>query len=151
MFTTTTVKADPAMVTEVGGQGVDPTLLPERSSRVNGSANSTNVVANPLKFTLLLNDVMDRYLKRAKKLRVELQKVAMFDHEWWLKTFDMNGNGVLKLWCGEWKKECGGGRKNHTKAHIENLFNNFRISHILSTTRIQNFCTAKNGNFDDQP
>ena len=80
-----------------------------------------------------------------------VKKVTMFDHEWWLKTFDMNGNGVVKLWCGECKKHCRGGNKNHTKAHIDNLFNNFRRSHILNTTHVRNFRVAKNVNFDDHP
>jgi hypothetical protein len=75
----------------------------------------------------------------------------MFDHEWCLKTLDMNGNGVVKLWCGECKKHCRGGNKNHTKAHIDNSFNNFRRSHILNTTHVQNFCVAKNDIFDDDP
>jgi hypothetical protein len=54
---------------------------------------------------------MDRYLERAKKLRAKL------------KMFDMNGNGVVELWCAECKKDCKDGSKNHTKAHIDNLFN----------------------------
>ena len=64
----------------------------------------------------------------------------MPDHNWWLKTFDMNGNGVVKLWCGECQKDCGGGNKDHSKAHIDNLFNNFKGSHIVSTTHVQSFC-----------
>jgi hypothetical protein len=39
-FTTTIVKAALAMVTEVEGGGVDPTLFPERLSRVSGSIDS---------------------------------------------------------------------------------------------------------------
>jgi hypothetical protein len=42
-FTATSVKVAPAMVTKVIGGGVDPTLVPERSSRVSGSVNSANV------------------------------------------------------------------------------------------------------------
>lgn len=75
----------------------------------------------------------------------------MSDHKWWLKTFDMKGSGVVKLWCSECKKDCGGGSKDHTKAHIDNMFNNFRRSHIMSTTHVRDFCAAKNVNFDDHP
>ena len=145
------VEAAPALSNEVGGVGVDESLLPVGSSRVSGGADSDEVDGNHLKSTLLPNEVMDRYLERAKKLRAELKKVAMSDHDWWLKTFDLNGGGVVKLWCGECKKDCGGGSKDHTKAHIDNLFNNFRRSHIVSTSHIWNFCAAKNVNFDDHP
>jgi hypothetical protein len=141
----------PALSNEVGCVGVDPSLLPVGSSRVSEGADSAEVDGNHLKSTLLPNEVMDRYLERAKKLRAELKKVAMSDHDWWLKTFDLNGGGVVKLWCGECKKDCGGGSKDHTKAHIDNMFNNFRRSHIVSTAHVRNFCAAKNVNFDDHP
>jgi len=133
------------------GIGMDPTILPVGSSRDTGSADSVEVDDNPMKSKLLPNDIMDRYLERTKKMRAELKKVAMSDHEWWLKTFDLNGAGVVKLWCGECKKDCGGGNNDHTKAHIDNLFNNFRRSHIMSTAHIRNFCVAKNVNFNDHP
>ena len=58
-FNATIVEVAPAMVTKLRGGGVDPALLPERSSRVSGSANSVNVIDNLLKSTLLANDVMD--------------------------------------------------------------------------------------------
>ena len=160
LFTATTIEAapalenkgyTPALENERRGVGMDPTVLPVGSSRVTGSADSAEVDDNPLKSTLLPNDVMDRYLAGTKKLRAKLKKVAMSDHNWWLKTFDMNGNKVVKLWCGECKNDCGGGSKVHTKAHIDNLFNNFRRSHIVSTTHVRNFCVAKNVNFDDHP
>lgn len=63
----------------------------------------------------------------------------------------MNGNGMVKLWCNACKKDCGGGNKDHTKTHIDNLFNNLRRSHILSTTHIQKFSVTKNVKFDYHP
>lgn len=63
----------------------------------------------------------------------------------------MNGARVVKIWCGKYKKDCGGGSKDHTKVHIDNLFNNFRRSHIMSTAHVRNFCASKNLNFDDHP
>lgn len=62
---------------------------------MSGSADSAEVDENPLKSTLLSMDVM--FEKRLKKMKAELKKVAMFDQEWWLKMFDMNGNRVVKL------------------------------------------------------
>lgn len=79
MWTATTVDAAPALETKNGGvpaleiEGgcvrVDPSIMPYGSSRVTGSGDSGDVDDNPLKSTLLPNDVMDRYLERAKKLR----------------------------------------------------------------------------------
>ena len=102
LFTATTVDSALALENEggAGGVGMDPPLLPVGSSRVIGSADAAEVDHNPMKSTLLPFEVMDRYLERSKKLRAELKKVAMSDHEWWLKTFDLNGNRVVKLWCG---------------------------------------------------
>lgn len=74
LFIATIVKAAPPMENEVGAKGVDPTLLPIGLSRVSGSADIAEVVDNPLKSTLLLNDVMDRYSERAKKLRAESKR-----------------------------------------------------------------------------
>ena len=114
------MEAAPALENEGEDVGVDPIVLPVGSSRVTGSADSAEVDDNPLKSTLLPNEVMDRFLERVKKLRVELKKVAMSDQNWWLKRFDLNGNGVVKLWCSECKKNCRGGSKDHTKTHIKN-------------------------------
>lgn len=68
---------------------------------------STDVVDNPLKSTLMPNDVMDQYLDKALKLRAVLKKVPLSDHEWWLKTFDMNGNGVVKFGAASARKVAG--------------------------------------------
>lgn len=129
----------------------DPVLPVVGSSRVNGTTDSTEVDDTPLKSVQVSNEVMDRYLEPAKKLRAELKRVALSDHDWWLKSFDMNGSGVVNLWCGECKKDCGGSNKDHTKAHIDNLFNNFRRLHIVNANHVRNFYVAKNVEFEDHP
>ena len=82
-------------------------------------------------------------------MRVELQRVAISDHDQWLKSFDLNKNGVVKLWSRERKKDYGGGSMDHMKAHIDNLFNNFCRSHIMSTAHVRNFYAAKNIDFEE--
>ena len=129
----------------------DPVIISVGSFPVSGLGEVAEVENNPLKSQLIPTHVMDRYLERAKKLRAELKHISMDDHDWWVKTFDMNGSGVVKLWCAECKKDCGGGSKDHTKADIDNLFNNFRRSHIVSTLHVKNYCAAKNVNFEDHP
>ena len=100
---------------EVEVEEEDPTGPAVGSSRVSGDIEFAEVNNNPLKSLLLSNEVMDRYLERAKKLKAELKRVAMDDHDWCLKTFDLNGKGVVKLWCGECKKDCGGGATRITQ------------------------------------
>ena len=118
-FTVTTVDAIPVVeepeFIEVEVEKEDPTVLGVDSSRVSGDIEFARVNNNPLKSLLLSNEVMDRYLERAKKLRAELKRVAMDDHSWCLKTFDLNGKGVVKLWCGECKKDCRGGQQGSHK------------------------------------
>ena len=123
---------------------------PLGESRVSSSTNSAEVENTPLRSLILPKEVMDQYLERAKKLKtVQLKQAAMDHHEWWLKTFDLNGSGVVKLWCVECMKDCGGGSKDHSKSQIDNLFNNFRRSHIMNLVHVQNYCAGKNINFDD--
>lgn len=66
-----------------------------------------------------------------------------------MKTFDLNGCGVVKLWCTECKKDSRRGGTDHMKVQIENLFNNFRRSHIINVAHVKNYCVAKNVNFDN--
>ena len=139
---------------DVGGvqlQPSDPIPPLVDSSCVSGSGILSEVVDRPLKSILLPPDVMDRYLEWVKKMRAELQRVAISDHEWWLKSFDLNLNGVIKLWCRECKKDCRGGSSDHTKAYIDNLFNNFFKSHIMSAAHVRNFYAAKNIDFKEHP
>lgn len=61
-------------------EGDDLAILPIGESRASDSTNSTNLDKAPLKSKLISNEVMDRCSKRAKKLRVELKRVAMENH-----------------------------------------------------------------------
>lgn len=131
----------------VGLQPLDP--IP--SVEAEGNVESSKACDEKLKSTLISNAIMDRYLERAKRLRADLKRTAQSDHDWWLKSFDLNGSGVVKLWCGECRKDCGGGSGEHTKASIDNLFNNFKNSHLVSASHVKNFCAAKNVNFQDYP
>jgi len=130
---------------------VDPIVPLVDSSKVSSSGDCSKVDDIPLKSVLLSKEVMDRYLEWAKKLRAEFKRVVISDHDWWLKTFDLTGNRVVKLWCGECKKYCGGGSIDDTKVHIDNLFNNFRKSHIVNASHVRNFGVAKNVDFDNHP
>ena len=96
---------DDVQVLEVGGDDLIVALV--GSSRMSGPTDSAKVDNNPRDSQLLPTDAMDHYLEKVKKLRLELKWVALDDHDWWLKTFDLNGSGVVKLWCAKCKKDYG--------------------------------------------
>ena len=80
--------AEPAVPMEEGIEFVqveeeeDPAAAAVGSSRVSGTTTSEEVDKNPLQSTLLPTAVTNRYLERAKKLRPELQRLALDDHDW---------------------------------------------------------------------
>ena len=119
-----TIKEEPQFI-EMEVEEGDPIVPVLGSSMISDVGDFAKVDNNPFKSLLLPNIVMDRYLERPKKLKAELKRVAIDDHEWWLKTFNLNGNGIVKLWCAECEKESSGSSKDHTKVQIDNLFNNF--------------------------
>jgi hypothetical protein len=49
-----------------------------------------------------------------------------------LKSYNSNNVGVVKLHCVECNKDSGGSNGDHSKTTVNNLFANFRKSHILS-------------------
>ena len=75
----------------------------------------------------------------------------MEDHAWHLKSWDHNGVGILKLYCGECSVDFGGRSGDHTKAMIHNLFNNFKNSHIMSERHIRAWCKNKGVWYKDHP
>jgi hypothetical protein len=95
--------------------------LPVDSSRVSGDGDCAE--ANDLKSTLLPKEVLDKYMKATSKLKKE-------DHEWKLKSWDLNGIPVVKVYCGECDKDFRGTNGDYSKNTIHNLFANFKKSHI---------------------
>ena len=71
----------------------EPEALLVKESRISGS--SGELEKNRLQSKFIPNEVMDQYFERAKRLRVELKRIAMEDHEWSLKTFDLNGGLIF--------------------------------------------------------
>jgi hypothetical protein len=55
----------------------------------------------------------------------------------------------VKLYYGECKKGFGGQTGKHSKAIIHNLFNNFKVSHIVSTIHAKAWCKRKGENYED--
>jgi hypothetical protein len=61
-----------------------------------------------LKSTLLYNEVQEKYVRNAAKLKRELADLNLDDNLWHLRSYDENGVAVVKLYCGECKKGFGG-------------------------------------------
>lgn len=73
------------------------------------------------------------------------------DHVWYLKSYDLNGKGVVKIYCAECKNNIGGTSRDHSKTGIANLFTNYKKSHVMSTNYVKNFCNGKGIKFTNHP
>ena len=93
-----------------------------------------------MKSTLVPHDVLQWYKKAEEKLREDLKKVSIEDHDWSLRSLDQGGVGVVKLFCGECRTFIGGNTGKNTKTAVTNLFSNFRKSHLISAGHVRNFC-----------
>lgn len=108
-------------------------------------------VPNYLTSTLLSDEVMAKYNGAVLKLKKELANMDFADHLWNLKTYDLNGVGVVKIHCGECNKEFGGATGDHSKSIVANLFTNFKKSHLHSTLHIKQWCLRKKIQYNDHP
>ena len=68
-----------------------------------------------------------------------------------LKSWDQDGVGIVKVFCVECRKECGGDSGSHSNTTVANLFSNFKSSHLTSTQHIKNWCRKHNVSFLDHP
>lgn len=92
-----------------------------------------------LKATLISKNVMNRYQAHVEKLRRDLKDASLKDHAWELKSWN----------CVACRKECGEQSVNHSKITIQNLFSNFRSSHLNSVQHIKNWCRKHNVDYFD--
>ena len=69
-------------------------------------------------------------------------KYSSQEDNWWvLKSWDFNGNGVVKIFCVECHKDIGGTARSMTKTNIQNLFNDFKAKHLQTTNQVKNDVT----------
>jgi hypothetical protein len=122
---------------------------PERHDSSRGSATASE--EQPLKSTLISKEVMQWYVKGEERLKHELKQLCLEDHLWFLKSWDHNGVGVVKVHCVEYVKDLRCSTGYHNKVAVSNLFNNFRKSHVMSTAHIQSWCCRKGVDFCDHP
>ena len=61
----------------------------------------------------------------------------------------MNDIKVLKVHNVECNKDFGSSTRDHSKSSVDNLFMNFKKSHLMSVVHIKNWCQRKGIQFED--
>ena len=64
---------------------------------------------------------------------------------------DQDNVAIVRLWCKECDREFGGCGGDHSKQAINNLFTNFKKSHLMSNLHVKNWCRRKDITFDSHP
>jgi hypothetical protein len=59
------------------------------------------VIKLDMKFIMTPRKIMGKYLVTIEKLKRKLIEISLDDHLWSLKSWDLIGVGIVKLWCGE--------------------------------------------------
>jgi hypothetical protein len=92
---------------------------PTSDSRISDTGGDESKIA--LKSTLVPKEVLEIYHKAAKKLRKDLAAISLEVHEWYLKSYDHNEDGIVKIYCMECMKDSGGTHSDHSNGGITNL------------------------------
>lgn len=79
----------------------DQFVEPLGSSRVMGSTWNIDSLDHQMKSTLVPNDVWERYLEHVEKMKRILSAQVQEDNRWVLKSWDLNGNELVKILCIE--------------------------------------------------
>ena len=115
------------------------------------STATVEVLLDDMKSTLLSTEVLAKYSAAVDKLKVEMKRTTVDDHMWCLKSWDKDGKGIVKLYCGECSKLYGNSVGDHSKTTISNMFGNFSKKHLVSTSHIRNWCTRTKTEFSSLP
>jgi hypothetical protein len=73
------------------------------------------------------------------------------DNLWYLKSWDENDVAIVKIHCGECVKDFGGIAGDYNSHAINNLFTNFRKTHLHTTLHIRNLCRRQGLPYTDHP
>jgi hypothetical protein len=104
-----------------------------------------------LKSLLLKEELWKKYENHEKKLRKELIGSTLDDQVWFLKSWDLAGEAVVKIHCGECDKDFGGSSGDHSSHAMSNLFANFRKYHLHTQAHLRSFCQRHNLEYSDHP
>jgi hypothetical protein len=131
------------------GDGDAELLQPGSSSRV-GDEEETPPKTH-LESQIVPKEIIQKYLQTEEKLRRELATVSLDDNIWYLKSWDANGLGMVKIHCGECVKDFGGNTGEHNNHTISNFFANFRKHHLNTTAHIRSLCRRQGLPYTDHP
>ena len=115
------------------------------------SEKPVDVQEDHMTATLLSTEELQRYMGCVDKLKVDLKRITLDDHEWYLKSWDKDGKAIVKLYCGECSKLYGNSTGDHSKTAVYNLFGNFGKKHLQSIAYVKNFCIRKGIDFQAHP
>jgi hypothetical protein len=102
---------------------------------------------------LIAKEVIAKYQQVEEKLQRDLHESSCDgdDAVWYLKSWDANGIGIVKIHCGECQKDFGGNTGDHTNHTINNLFANFSKHHLRTNAHIKSYCLRKGISWFNHP
>jgi hypothetical protein len=139
---------EPVEFLECDSEDVGP-WEPASSSRVGGIDEEP--AKTHLTSELVPKEVIEKYQQQEQKLKRELVQISLEDHLWYLKLWDANGVGIVKIHCGECVKDFRGNTGDHHNHAISNLFANFKKHHLTTNAYIRSLCRRQGINYLDHP
>ena len=85
------------------------------SSKVMGISAVTDSIEHELNSTLISKEVWKRCLDQAEKMKRDRKCSSQEDNRWVLRTSDLNGNTIVKIFCLECYKETSRDNGKHDK------------------------------------
>ena len=104
-----------------------------------------------LQFELVSKEVMDKYRSAKEKIRKELAQIFLDDNIWYLKCWDANGVGIVKIHCSECMKDLSGNSDEYNNYTISNLFANFKKHHLHTNTHNRSLYWRQGLPYTDHP
>jgi hypothetical protein len=94
---------------------------------------------------LVAKEVIAKYQQTEEKLWCDLHESSCDgdDVVWYLKSWDANGIGIVKIYYRECQKDFGGNTGDHTNHAISNFFANFGKHHLPTNAYIKSYCRRK--------
>jgi hypothetical protein len=102
---------------------------------------------------LVAKEVIAKYQQVEEKLRRDLHESSCDGNDavWYLKSWDANGIGIVKIHCGKCQKDFGGNTRDYTNHAISNLFANFGKHYLRTNAHIKSYCRRKGISWFNHP
>jgi hypothetical protein len=127
---------------------------PQEPSSSTGSVPEEVAAQVPqLLSQLVAKEVIAKYQQVEEKLPRDLHESSCDGNDvvWYLKFWDANGNGIVKIHYGECQKDFGGNTGDHTNYAITNLFASFGKHHLQTNEHIKSYCQRKGISWFNHP